>query len=118
MLKGAEGGLPVIEPVIELLHAVQLGVRLEGLADFEHSVHAGGVPGDAELVEGLSGVGAGGLGVVLGGFDGGQVAEDDGALLVIGAGRVVQRGGEGFRRLREVPGFELGVALEGGEPDG
>jgi hypothetical protein len=42
---------------------------------------------------------------VLDGFDGGQVAEDDGALLVIGAGRVVQRGGEGFLRLREVPGF-------------
>ena len=50
--------------------------------------------------------------MVLGGFDGGQVAEDDGALLVIGAGRVVQRGGEGFRGLREVPGFELGVALD------
>ena len=49
------------------------------------------------------GVGAGGLGVVLGGFDGGQVAEDDGALLVIGAGRAVQRGGEGFLGLREVP---------------
>ncbi len=103
---------------IEVLHAGQLGVWLEGLADFEYPVHAGGVPGDAELVEGLPGVGAGGFGVVLAGFDGGQVAEDDGALLVIGAGRVVQRGGEGFLRLREVPGLELGVALEGGEPDG
>ena len=99
-----------------MLHAWQLGVRLEGLADVEHPVHAGGIPGDAELVESLPGVGAGGFGVVLGGFDGGQVAEDDGALLVIGAGRVIQRGGEGFLRLREVPGFELGVALEGGEP--
>ena len=75
--------MPAIEPVIEGLHAGQLGVRLEGFADFEHAVHAGGVPGDAELFEGLPGVGAGGFGVVLGGFDGGQVAEDDGALLVI-----------------------------------
>jgi hypothetical protein len=74
-----------------VLHAVQLGVRLEGLADFEYPVYAGGVPGDAELVEGLPGVGAGAFGVVLGGFDGGQVAEDDGALLVIGAGRAAQR---------------------------
>jgi hypothetical protein len=30
------------------LHAVQLGVRLEGFADFEHAVHAGGVPGGPE----------------------------------------------------------------------
>jgi hypothetical protein len=117
-LECAEGGLPVIEAVIEVLYAVQLGVRLEGLADFEHPVHAGGVPGDAELVEGLPGVGAGGLGVVLGGFDGGQVAEDDRPLLIIGAGRVVQRGGEGFLGLREVPGLELGVAFEGSEPYG
>ena len=79
-------------------------------------MHAGGIPGDRELLKGPFGVAAGGLGVVLGGFDGGQVAEDDGALLVIGAGRAVQRGGEGFLRLREVPGLELGVALEGGEP--
>src|SRR5271163_1767250 len=76
-LECVEGGLPVVEPVIEVLYAAQLGVWLEGLADFQHPVHAGGVPGDAELVEGLPGVGAGGLGVVLGGFDGGQVAEDD-----------------------------------------
>lgn len=82
-LERAEGGLPVIEPVIEVLYAWQRGVRLEGLADFEHPVHAGGIPGDAELVEGLPGVGAGGFRVVLGGFDGGQVAENDGALLVI-----------------------------------
>ena len=33
MLERAEGGLPVIEPVIEGPDAVQLGVRLEGLAD-------------------------------------------------------------------------------------
>ena len=69
-----------------MLHAWQLGVRLEGLADFEHPVDAGGISGDAELVQGLPGVGAGGFGVVLGGFDGGQVAENDCALLVIGAG--------------------------------
>ena len=70
-LEGAEGGLPAVEPVIEGLHAVQLGVRLEGFADFEHAVHAGGVPGGAEQFEGLLGVGAGGFGVVLGSFDGG-----------------------------------------------
>ena len=56
-------------------------------------MHAGGVPGDSELVESLFGVAAGGLGVVLRGFDGGQVAEDDGALLVVGGGRVGERGG-------------------------
>src|ERR1700685_4445503 len=44
MLERAEGGLPVIEPVIEGLDAVQLCVRLEGLADFEDAVHSGRVP--------------------------------------------------------------------------
>src|SRR5579875_4026944 len=77
-LERAEGGLPAVEPVVEGLDAVQFGPLLEGLADFQDPVHAGGVPGDAELLEGLLGVGAGGFGVVLGGFDGGQVAEDDG----------------------------------------
>ncbi len=75
------------------------GPLLEGFADFEDSVHAGGVPGDGELLEGLFGVDAGGLGVVLGGCDGGQVAEDDGAMLVVGARRVGERGGQGFLRL-------------------
>jgi len=32
-LERAEGGLLAIEPVIESLHAVQLGIVLEGLAD-------------------------------------------------------------------------------------
>ena len=77
-LERAERGLPAVEPVIEPLYAGQLGVRLEGLADFEHAVHAGGVPGGPEQFEGLLGVGAGSFGVVLCGFDGGQVAEDDG----------------------------------------
>ena len=93
-LQGAEGGLPAVELVVEGLDAVLLGPLLEGLADFEYPVHAGGVPGDGELVEGLFGVAAGGLGIVLGGCDGGQVAEDDGALLVIGAGRIGERGGQ------------------------
>src|SRR5690349_15955906 len=70
-LERAERGLPAVEPVVELLHALQLSVWLEGLADFEDPVHAGGVPGGAELLQGLLGVGAGGLGVVHGGFDGG-----------------------------------------------
>ena len=74
-LEGAEGGLPVVEPVIEPLYAVQSGVRLEGLPYFEYAVHAGGIPGAAKLVEGLDRVVAGGFGVVLGGFDGGQVAD-------------------------------------------
>ena len=74
MLESAEGGLPAVETVIEGLHAGQLGVQLEGLADFEHAVHAGGVPGGPEQFEGLLGVGAGSFGVVLCGFDGGQVA--------------------------------------------
>jgi integrase len=52
-LERAERGLPVIQPVIEALHAVHPGVRLEGLADVEDAVHAGGVPGAAELVQGL-----------------------------------------------------------------
>ena len=42
-------GLPVVEPVIESLHAVQLGVRLKGLADVEDAIHAGGVPLSAEV---------------------------------------------------------------------
>jgi hypothetical protein len=100
-LERAERGLPVVEPVIEVLDAFQSGMRLEGLADFKYPVHAGGVPGDAQLVEGLPGVG--GIGVALGGFDGGQVAEDDRPLLVIVAGRVVQRGGKGLLRLGKVP---------------
>jgi hypothetical protein len=54
------------------------GPGLERFADFEDAVHAGGVSGDGELLEGLLGVTAGRLGVVLGGFDGGQVAKDDG----------------------------------------
>jgi hypothetical protein len=98
MLECAERGLPVVEPVIELLYAVQLDVRLEGLSDFEHTVHPSGVPGDAELVEGLYGIGASGFRVVLGGFDGGQVAEDDSALLVIRGWRVVQRGGKSLNQ--------------------
>src|SRR5215472_15233240 len=60
-LERAERGLPAIQPVIEPLHAIQPGVRLEGLADFEDAVHAGGVPGAAELVEGLDRVVAGGF---------------------------------------------------------
>ncbi len=91
-LERAEGGLPVVEPVVEALHAVHFGVRLEGLADFEDAIHAGGVPGAAELVEGLDGVVAGGVGVVLGGFDGGQVAEDDAASPVACDRRIVQNG--------------------------
>ena len=91
-LERAEGGLPVVEPVIEALHAVQLGGRLEGLADVEDAVHAGGVPLSAELVEGLDGIVAGGLGVVLGGFGGGQVAEDHAASSVARDRRIVQRG--------------------------
>lgn len=58
MLERAERGLPVVEPVIELLDAVQLGVRLKGLSDFEHTLHPGGVQGGAKLVEGLCGTGA------------------------------------------------------------
>ena len=115
-LERAERGLPVIQPVIEALHAVQPGVRLEGLADFEDAVHAGGVPGAAELVEGLDCVVAGGFGVVLGGFDGGQVAEDDAASSVACDRRIVQDGEQGFLCLRQVPGLELGVALERGKP--
>ena len=49
-LERAEGGLPAIEPVIEMLHALPLRVWLEGLADFENPVHAGRVPGGAELL--------------------------------------------------------------------
>ena len=62
------------------------------------------------------GVVAGGFGVVLGGFDGGQVAEDDAASPVACDRRVVQDGEQGFLCLRQVPGFELGVALERGQP--
>jgi hypothetical protein len=94
------------------------GPRLEGLADFEDSVHAGGIPGDGELLESLFGVAAGGLGVLLGCFDGGQVAQDDGALLVIGGRRVGERGGQALLSLGEVPGLELGVAFEGGQAYG
>ena len=101
-----------MEPVVEGLDAVEVGVRLEGLADFQDAVHAGGVPGAAELIESLDGVVAGGFGVVLGGFDGGQVAEDDGALLVAGDRWIVQDGKQGSGGLGQVPGLELGVALE------
>jgi hypothetical protein len=99
MLKRAEGGLPVIEPVIEGLDAVQLGVRLEGLADFQDAVHAGRWIAPAELAQGLDGVVAGGFGVVLGGFDGGQVVEDDRALLVAGDRSILQDAEQGVPGL-------------------
>jgi hypothetical protein len=110
--------LPAVELVIESLNAVLFSPRLEGLADSEDPVHAGGVPGDGELPEGLFGVAARGVGVALSCFDGGQVAEDDRALLVIGARRVGERGGQGLLGLGEVPGLELGVAFEGGQTRG
>lgn len=100
-LERAERGLPVVKPVIEALHALQRGVGLEGLADFEDAVHAGGVPGAAELVEGLDRVVAGGFGVVLGSFDGGQVAEDDAASPVACDRRIVQDGEQGEQSLRQ-----------------
>jgi hypothetical protein len=50
--------LPAVELVIEGLDAVLFGPLLEGLADFEYPVHAGGVPGDGELLKGLFGVDA------------------------------------------------------------
>ena len=117
-LEGAEGGLPAVELVIESLDAVLFGPGLEGFADFEDAVHAGGVPGDGELLEGALGVAAGGLGIVLGCRGRGQVAEDDGALLVVVGGRVGERGGQGLVGLGEVPGLELGVAFEGGQAYG
>jgi hypothetical protein len=116
-LERAEGRLPVIEAVVEGLDAVQLGVGLEGLADFQDTVHAGGVPGAAELVEGLDGVVTGSFGVMLGGFDGGQVAKDDSTLLVARNRGIVQDGEQGVPGLGQVPGFELDVALECGQPD-
>src|ERR1700761_5553485 len=62
-LKRAEGGLPAVALVIEGLHAFPLGPGLESLADVENAVHASGVPGGGELLEGLLGVGAGSFGV-------------------------------------------------------
>ncbi len=70
MLESAEGGLPVVEPVIEPLHAFSVGAGLQGLAHVKDPVHAGGVPGAAELVQGLFGVPACAFGVAAGGFDG------------------------------------------------
>src|SRR5262245_31935728 len=84
MLERAEGRLPPVEAVIESLHAFVPGPLLQCLADFEHPVHASRVPGSSELVERLLGVLAGGLGVTVGSFDGRQVAEDHGQLLVVG----------------------------------
>ena len=84
MLERAEGRLPPVEAVIESLHALVAGPLLQCLADFEHPVHASRVPGSCELVERLLGVLAGGLGVSVGSFDGRQVAEDHGPLLVVG----------------------------------
>ena len=52
----------------------------------------GDIPGNSELLEGLLGVVARGFRVTLGGFNGGQVAEDDGALLVVGGRCFVERG--------------------------
>ena len=62
------------------------------------------------------GVVAGGFGVVLGGFDGGQVAEDDAAPRLPAIDGSSSDGEQGFLCLRQVPGFELGVALECGQP--
>jgi hypothetical protein len=56
--------------------------------------------------------------VVLGSFDGGQVAEDDGALLVTLDRWILQHGKQGVPGLGQVPGLELRVALEGGQPYG
>ncbi|MGH3225392.1 MAG: hypothetical protein ACRDPY_43035 [Streptosporangiaceae bacterium] len=55
---------------------------------------------------------------MLGGFDGGQVAEDDGALLVACDRSILQDAEQGVPGLGQVPGFEPGVALERGQPDG
>jgi hypothetical protein len=55
---------------------------------------------------------------VLGGFDGRQVAEDDRTLLVACDRSILQDTEQGFPGLGQVPGFQLGVALERGQPDG
>jgi integrase len=95
-----------------------LGPGLEGFADVEDAVHAGGIPGDGQLLEGLLGVVARGFRVTLGGFDGGQVSEDDGALLVVGGRCFVERGGQGLLGLGEMPSLELSVAFERRQPHG
>lgn len=111
-LERAEGGLPAVEAVVQAADAFGVGPGLEGAADVVHAVHAGGVPGDGELVEGLLGVGACGFGVLLGDFDGGQVAEDDGALFGVGVADGLQDAEECGLGLGGLPGLELGVALE------
>lgn len=117
MLERAERGLPSVETVIEPLHVFIGGPWLEGLADFDHPVHAGGVPGAAELVERLLGVLAGGLGIALGGFESSQVAEDDRPLLLVCSRGGFQGSGEGFPGLRKMARLELGIALERCQPD-
>jgi hypothetical protein len=53
----------------------------------------------------------------LGGFDGGEVAEDHGALLAFLGAECVEDSGGGVSRLGGAAGLELGVALERGESD-
>src|ERR1019366_6487049 len=99
MPQRAEGGLPSVEAVVKPLDAFAPGPWVQGLADFEHPVHAGRVPGAGELVQGLLGVLAGSFGGPLGGFDGREVAEDDGALLVVCRRGGLQCAGKSCPRL-------------------
>ena len=65
-------------------------------------------------LESMLGVVTRGYRVALGSFDGGQVADDNGALLVGGGRRGSERGGQRLLGLGDMPGLESGTVMARG----